>query len=197
MEMVVVVLIFVITMMATVNIFITTQRTQRKSAAMQKLQDDLRFVLNRIGNEARVDTIDYAQYDTINGAGLGAKVAGEDYLALRDFEGKQVVITTNKAAAVVSGDLCKNGAATCPPASDGTASTSCVVIGIDGVCAAATSSNISLDTLKFFIVPNTSAGSTTRQSAVRIVLDASSVIVGNSPTHVQMQTTISSRQYLH
>ncbi len=87
-EMMVVMTIFGVTLTAVSDIFVRAQRSARKTSAYEKLQQDMRFIMNRITSDVRNGSIDYSFYV---GANAIDSVNGNDALAVINSEGKHLV----------------------------------------------------------------------------------------------------------
>lgn len=57
--------IFSLTMLVATAVFITAQRTQRRTTSAQKLQDDTRFIMESIARTIKFTTVDYTCYNQI------------------------------------------------------------------------------------------------------------------------------------
>lgn len=64
-EMIIVLSIFVLIVLIVVNVFVIINNTQRKTVAMQKVQDDVRFLFEAMAQEIRLGTINYEHYDSM------------------------------------------------------------------------------------------------------------------------------------
>jgi len=85
-EMIVALSIFVMIILIVVNVFVVINNTQRKTVAMQRVQDDVRYLLEAVAQEIRLGTINYAHYGDM-----------EYDLHELDTEGEFVLALTNQA----------------------------------------------------------------------------------------------------
>ena len=183
-EMVVVVAIFAVAITITTDVFILAQRAQKKTAALQRLNNDLRYITNKMEGDLRTSTIYYDHY-----APSGPNPAGVDELALKDFEGKSVVYKLSKSVADASCPTLASSQAACP-----TANKQCLIVSIEGECASLTSSDVSLDAFNLIITPTVATDS--QQPLVKLNLTASATVKGqNTPITTSLQTSASLRQY--
>ncbi|MFH1192050.1 MAG: type II secretion system protein [bacterium] len=135
MELVVVLGVFSISIFIITEIFMFTNRSQKKVLAYQKVQSDASYALETMARAVRLGKIDYAHYTTVNNP--------EEELYVFDSDGRQAVF--EKA----TGADCANAA-----------SSPCIAAGIDqdadGTAdqfAAITPKGIKVSDLKFYIVP--------------------------------------------
>lgn len=135
MELVVVLGVFSTSIFIITEIFMFTNRSQKKVLAYQKAQSDASYTLETMARAVRLGKIDYVHYTTVSNP--------EDELYVFDSDGRQEVF--KKA----TGADCVNAA-----------SSPCIVAGIDqnadGTAdqfAAITPKGIKVSDLKFYIVP--------------------------------------------
>ncbi|MEK7649260.1 MAG: type II secretion system protein [Patescibacteria group bacterium] len=197
MEMIVVVTIFSILMMATSDIFMRAQRTQRKTAALQRLQDDTRFLTQKITSELQAGSIDYANalYTNAQSCDVAAPSAitpvdGNAVLVLRRFDGSRLYVKKDDTAGVCVDET----------------STPCLAMSDDNATwSSASSKGVKVESLTFYISPDKDpftfcdASATylrDTQPRVTIALRASATVTGSKePVVLSVQTTISSREY--
>ncbi len=193
MEMIVVVALFSILITATSDIFMRAQRTQRKTTAQQRLQDDARYLMQKIASEFQAGSLDYGVYAHGQDCDVGQSSAiksvdGNALLVFRRFDGTHLYIQQ-------SNDACVDAQ-----------STPCLALSDDGVSwSAASSKGVKIESLQFFISPDkdpftyceaTNAYLRDVQPRVTVVVTASATTVGvKDPAHLSIQTTISSREY--
>ncbi len=197
MEMIVVVTIFSILIMATSDIFMRAQRTQRKTAALQRLQDDARFLMQKVTSELQAGSIDYADVVYTNAQSCDAEapsaikpVDGNSILALRRFDGSHLYIKKETTPGV-----CVNEE-----------STPCLAMSDDNsIWSSASSKGVTIESLVFYISPDkdpflfcdqTASYIRDAQPRVTISLKASATVKGlRDAAKLSIQTTISSREY--
>lgn len=197
MEMIIVVTIFSILIMATSDIFMRAQRTQRKTAALQRLQDDVRFLMQKVALELQAGSIDYADAVYTNAQNCDATVPsaikpvdGNDVLALRRFDGSHLYIKKETAA-----DVCVDEE-----------SSPCLAMSDDNATwSSASSKGVKIESLVFYISPDKDPFSFCDQAAAylrdiqpraTIFLKASATVKGSKdPAKLSVQTTLSSREY--
>ncbi len=197
MEMIVVVTIFSILIMATSDIFMRAQRTQRKTAALQRLQDDARFLTQKVTSELQAGSIDYADVAYTNAQSCDAAapsaikpIDGNSILALRRFDGSHLYIKKDDTSGVCVDEE----------------STPCLAMSDDNVTwSSASSRGVKIESLAFYISPDKDPFLFCEQSAtylrnvqprVTISLKASATVKGlRDAVKLSVQTTISSREY--
>ncbi|MDO8571922.1 MAG: type II secretion system protein [bacterium] len=183
-ELVVVISVFSITLVATTDIFMRSQRIQRRTAALERLQDDARYIMSKISSEVRAGAIEYAFYPSGQ-----IPADGSEELALINFEGKKLRF--------------KASSEQCPDVQ----STPCVLLSDDGGTSwgSATSKSITVERLYFYITPlkdpffldeATNEFTADQQPRVTVVLALSAIVKGQQePAKTTLQTTISTRAY--
>lgn len=192
MEMIVVVLLFSLVMMATADLFIRSQRTQRKTAALQRLQDDVRFLINKMALELQLGSLDYGAYANAQQCGAAQSsinpLDGNDTLVVRRFDGSRLFIKK-------ADDICVDAQ-----------SAPCFAVSEDGTSwSAASGRGVKVETMKFFITPakdplvyceSEAAYVSDQQPRVTITLTVSATVTSvREPVELAVQTTISSRNY--
>lgn len=192
MEMIVVVLLFSLVMMAASDLFIRSQRTERKTAALQRLQDDIRFLVNKAALELQLGSLDYSAYANAQQCGTAQSsinsLNGNDTLAIRRFDGSRLFIKKTDDACVDA------------------ASTPCFVVSENGTAwSAASGRGVKVESLTFYISPsknpftyceNEVGYASDQQPRVTIALKASATVTGaKEPVTTAVQTTVSSRNY--
>ncbi len=135
MELVVVLGVFSTSIFIITEIFMFTNRSQKKVLAYQKVQSDASYALETMARAVRLGRIDYAHYTTVSNP--------EEELYVFDSDGRQAVFKKGTGADCVNA-----------------VSSPCVVAGIDqdanGTAeqfAAITPKGIKITDLKFYIVP--------------------------------------------
>lgn len=193
MEMIVVVSLFSVLMVAASDIFIRAQRTQRKTAALQRLQDDARYLTQKIASELQAGSLDFTAYanaQSCDGAQISAikPLNGNAVLALRRFDGTHLYIQKSQ-------DICVDEE-----------STPCLAVSDDGALwSSASSKGVKVESLTFYIFPDKdpftycdASGTYARddQPRVTVTLTASAVVRGvKEPARLSIQTTLTSREY--
>lgn len=193
MEMIVVVALFSILVVATGDIFMRANRTQKKTAALQRLQDDARYLMQKITSEVQAGSIDFSAYtyaQSCNSAQQSAiePIGGNDQLALRRFDGTRLHIKKMD-------ENCADGL-----------STPCLAVSDDNASwSAASSKGIKVESLQFYIFPDkdpftycddTAAYLRDDQPRVTVALTASAAVAGSAkPARFSVQTTVASREY--
>lgn len=193
MEMIIVVALFSVLTMATSDIFMRTVTTQRKTAALQRLQDDVRYLTQKVTAELQAGSLEYSAYENARECNAGTAssikpVQGNAILAIRRFDGTHLYITK-------SDSVCVNEQ-----------STPCLAISEDGTTwTSASSRNVTIDSLLFYISPDKdpfiycdSSSAYLRNSQPRVTINvtaSASVTAGKEPVHLSLQTTIASREY--
>lgn len=114
MELIVVMGVFSISSMIIVEIFMFTNKSQKKVIQAQRLQSDLSYTLETMARAVRLGKIDYDAYYVIYGNGAIPSPVNE--LFLKDADGRQVVFKKGMNAA----DGCPNDE-----------SSPCIIQGID------------------------------------------------------------------
>lgn len=193
MEMIVVISLFSILMVATSDIFMRAQRTQRKTAALQRLQDDARYLMQKTATELQAGSIDYGQYanaqdcdDTHVSAIKPAD--GNALLAFRRFDGSHLYLQKSDSVCVDE------------------QSTPCFAMSDDGATwSSASSKGVKIESLFFYISPDKdpftycdASGAYLRdvQPRVTVNLTASATVAGvTEPVRLSVQTTLTSREY--
>jgi prepilin-type N-terminal cleavage/methylation domain-containing protein len=182
MEMLVVMGIFSVVVTAASDIFMLSNRVERKVFASEKMQSDARYTLEAMVREVRTDSIDYGYYSTHGGLKLP-----EDRLALIGANGDKIVFSKDT---------------TCYDA----ASSPCLVVAVNGGTAAPmTPKNVKLRQLVFYVSPNVDPMSMNVvdgtyasgvQPRVTIVMVLEGAIARSGESNITYtQTTAVSRQY--
>jgi prepilin-type N-terminal cleavage/methylation domain-containing protein len=115
-EMIVSIAVFSLTLLAVSDIFLRAQQAQRTSAALESLQADGRFVINKISQEIRGGSIDYGYYTEAN-LSLASSVAT---LALVSSDGRKLRFSSSTAPA------------SCAERTNSSTNTPCILISDDG-----------------------------------------------------------------
>ncbi len=85
-EMLIALSIFILVMLAGVNVYFVISTAQHRTVALQKVQDDVRYLYEAMAQEIRLGTINYTFYDTEN-ISLHPNISGDgitSILALQD-----------------------------------------------------------------------------------------------------------------
>lgn len=175
-EMIVAVGLFAIVSVIISQLFITFNRTQRRSGINAELQSDARVVMSQITERIRSGMIDYTAYG-------GTIVSPTESLHIIDENGALVTIE-------------KTTGASCPD----TDSSPCLTISEDGGTAFPMSSKeFTVDTIQFYIdpatdpVPGTGPDIQPRVTYTLGLKSTSNASADQQPIYVQ--STISSRVY--
>ncbi len=133
MEMVVVLGLFSLTVATASDIFIMSNRAQRKVFSMERAQADARYTLEAMVREIRNDLVDYQYYS-------GTVPLPADSLALIDENSSQIVFEKSDAA---TGQYCADAD-----------SQPCLLVTVDGSAPAPiTPKSVRLRNLKFYVAP--------------------------------------------
>ncbi len=190
-ELVVVIGVFSLVLVATTDIFMRSQRIQRRTAALERLQDDARYIMNKISSEVRAGAVDYASY--ANPHPQIDSTNGNSELIVTNFEGKKLRIN-------ISDDTTK---AACPDAG----SAPCIVLSDTNGASwgSMTGKSVIAERLNFYITPAkdpflldeaTNQYNADQQPRVTVVVTLSTPVKGQAePAHTTLQTTISTRSY--
>jgi len=182
MEMLVVMGIFSVVVTAASDIFMLSNRVERKVFASEKMQSDARYTLEAMVREVRSDSIDYGYYAAHEGLRLP-----EDRLALIGANGDRIIFS--------QGTDCYDAA-----------SSPCLVVSVNGgATAPMTPKNVKLRQLLFYISPNvdpmamnpvdgTYASGVQPRVTIVMVLEGALTRVGESNI-TYTQATAVSRQY--
>lgn len=190
-ELVVVIGVFSLILVATSDIFMRSQKIQRRTAALERLQDDARYIMNKIASEIRAGAIDYGYYYKIITPPPDLASSIEE-LAIINFDGKKLRF--------------KKGDAPCP---DVTVSAPCILMTDQGDISSpswgsATSKTVRVEKLTFMISPSKDPftpnedGSyeADEQPRVTIILALAAAVRGQQePARTTLQTTVSTRPY--
>lgn len=180
-EMLVVLAIFSVATVVIVDIFMMASRAQRRTLTIQKIQSNVRFSVEAMARETRMDMIDYDYYG-------GTVISPTTILALRDQDDNQIIF--------------RKSSEDCPLGTD-----QCLVVSIDGGTnwASITSKGVRVISLDFYITPavdpfklNTENGTYDSDDQPRVTIILSAEGVGVRPeeqTTVNLQTTVSNRIY--
>lgn len=90
MEMIVVLGLFSIVMVSASDIFLISNRTQRKTLNLERVQSDARYAMEAMVREIRSGAIDYPWYES-NGKPIG-ETGPTDTLAVIDGQGDRIVM---------------------------------------------------------------------------------------------------------
>lgn len=184
MEMVVVLGIFSLTVATASDIFIMSNRAQRKVFSMERAQADARYTLEAMVREIRNDMLDYSAYG-------GTVPAPAESLALIDESSSHITFSKSDD---VTGQYCSS-----PD------SRPCLLVVVDGSDPApVTPKNVKLRNLKFYISPSQDSNlfdSTADrfmndlQQRVTVVMVLENVNQTEGLTLTSVQATAASRQF--
>lgn len=189
MELLVVLGIFSMVVTATTDIFLLTNRSQRKIFGLERTQADARFTMEAIAREVRTGVIDYEYYAARTAPpAIGVPDAE---LALVDSAQSPLRFAMSTTATQ----------AACPDL----ASTPCLLVTAGGASTPITPKGVAVRNLKFYLAPatdpnvfdpSTGTYASTLQPRVTIVLVLESVgeRAGESSI-VSLQTTVANRKY--
>jgi len=193
-EMVITIFLFSLLIMIVSDVFSRAQQAQRRTVALQRLQDDMRFFINKISSSIKSGSVAYdwyAQQTTL------ISQSGNELLALTTFDGKKLLVKRGKDANTVCGTDEREPCFLFMSEDEG------------GSWQQASSNDIRINALVFFITPDKdpfplqelgdgSLGyNANAQPKVTIALQASSRVTGlrgQSPS-MTLQTTVSTREY--
>ncbi len=188
MELLVVLTIFSMVVTTATDIFLLTNRSQRKIFGLERTQADARYTLEAIAREVRTGTIDYAYY-----AGRAAQLATPDAeLALLDAANSPLKFKVSDSGTE----------ALCADAN----SRPCLLVTVGAnPPAAITPKNVAVRTAKFYVAPTSDPMSydvTTGSYASNVQPHVTIVLVLESrgdrageQSVVYLQTTATSRGY--
>ncbi len=193
MEMIVVISLFSVLMVATSDIFMRAQRTQRKTAALQRLQDDARYLTQKVTSELQAGSIDFGAYSNAKNCSGSVEseidpVQGNALLALQRFDGTRLFIQQSNRACVDDD------------------STPCLAVSDDGITwSSASSKGVKIESLTFYISPDKDpftycddTGTYLRDTQPRVTVSLTASVAVKSvsePVRLSVQTTIASREY--
>lgn len=188
MELLVVLTIFSTVVVASTDIFLLANKSQRKIFGLEKAQADARFTLEAITREVRTGRIDYAYYAS-RGTPLGVP---DTELALVDTSNETIRFKVSDSGTAA---LCANAA-----------STPCLLVTIGtNPAAAITPKGVAVRNVRFYVSPTTDpmqynvgtgAYAINQQPSVTVVmaLETRGDRVGEQSV-IYLQTTATSRQY--
>ncbi|MDP2656462.1 MAG: prepilin-type N-terminal cleavage/methylation domain-containing protein [bacterium] len=193
-EMMVATFIFVVVVVALLDLFSLAQRAQRTAASMENLQDNLRFSINRITDDVRDGGIDYAYYQA-HPADIDPDSGAANILAVRSFDGTSLWFKKGDGTA---GD--------CVDTETNPETKNCLLISDDdSTWHSLTGDGVSVEYLKFYILPtvdpfeidtDTGMYNAHQQPRVRIVVKGTGR-VRQTDVKIPMflQTLITTREY--
>jgi len=184
MELLVVMGIFSLTVGMTSSIFLLSNQAQRRVLAITAAQSDLRFTLEAIVREVRAGLIDYETYEASNGIQIPS-----DNLILRSASGERLEFYASSDPAVCPAGVSK-----------------CMAVRVDGVSQSITSAGLQLESLTFYITPQTDPFTIDEASGlykadsqplvtVAMKLKTLTTRPGDSVT-LDAQTTVAARSYV-
>ena len=182
MELLVVMALFSLTVAMASDIFLLSNRAQRRVIAITGAQADLRFSLEAMTREIRTGKIDFDRYATTGGIALPAS-----HLIIQSSQGSRE-------------DFYRETSKTICPAG----STGCLALSVDGGPAQAlTSTGVTVAKLSFYISPQqdpftqlpTGAYAANTQPTVTIAIEALTTNTGQEVQTITAQTTVASRIY--
>ena len=183
MELLVVMGLFSMTVLMASDVFLLSNRAQRRVLAITQAQGDIRFALESMVREIRTGRIDYASY-----AGNGGIAVPANHLIILSAAGSKEDFYVETSNTICPTNIPK-----------------CLALSINGGTAQSlTSSSVSIDRLSFYISPaqdpfaqasNGSYGSNI-QPTVTIAIQAKTALTAPQDTLVMnAQTTAESRTY--
>jgi prepilin-type N-terminal cleavage/methylation domain-containing protein len=172
-ELLVTLAIFSTVMTAAVNIFVYTQKAQRRTEAKQATQTDARFALEVMQRQARAGRVDYSAY--------GGTISSNPQTVLALVNTAGVKVQFRRAEAAGRGEV--------QMSQDGGSSWS-----------ALTPPDLSVESLAFYLAPATDPfaanPATDRSPLTTIVMSTVNLREGGGDAPTFLQTSASSRQYL-
>jgi prepilin-type N-terminal cleavage/methylation domain-containing protein len=192
-EMVITIFLFSLLIMIVSDVFSRAQQAQRRTVALQRMQDDMRFFINKISSAVKSGSIAYNWYAQ---PGVTISQSGNELLALTTFDGKKLLVKRGKDEQV----SCSNNED--EPCS--------LFMSEDGTTwDQASSDDIRINQLLFFIAPEKDPFSLQEQidgsldynahaqPKVTMIVAASSRVSGlrGAPPRMTLQTTVSTREY--
>lgn len=207
-EVLIVVAVFSLTMLVATNIFILANRSQRQASVDQKIQGDIRFVMEAISREVRFGTIDYDCYaqgncDPVNPApiNLSATRGETSVLALKDADGNKIRFAAFPENGERKLQVCLINAATDNPdkcaSPDAGAENDWEVITPDNIRVAATTFILYPHTNPYLPCTGTCAGAYEADGQPKVTIILQTRQSGNEvvPEEISSQTTVISRFY--
>ncbi len=195
-ELLVVIFMYSILLAGTIDIFVQAQRAQRKVAALEKLQDDARFLIQTITQAFQAGGFDYSCYTQGQGQLCKKDLPQEsneamDILAVKNFEGRTIQFKRSENSAECSADI---------------ESTPCLLVSDNGgqTWVRGSSDGVKVNVLKFYISPSQNPFQlgqdneylAHQQPRLTIVFGGTAKIKRFKETaNIFIQTTISSREY--
>lgn len=103
-EMIIAMSLFVLVLVLATNVYFLINNSQRRVVAMQKVQDDVRYVFEAMAQEVRLDKINYSFYNTTGSPGLPVDLhplasAANYMLATTNQQGDQVFFRRSSSVA--------------------------------------------------------------------------------------------------
>lgn len=204
-EVILVVTIFSIAIVAVSDLFMRAQRTQRVTAVLQRLQDDGRFVLQRLTNEIRSGSIDFDCYGPQAPCGeILNSVNGNATLGIKNASGTTYII---RAARGVGSTECIDSQSTpCLLISDdrGITWTSLTSRGVK-LARRNIDANTQIPLVSFFLSPDKdpfifdeaqNQYLSNKQPTVTVAFTLASAVEGRrEDVRLSLQTTIATREY--
>lgn len=199
-EMIITIFLFSLLIMIVSDVFGRAQQAQRRTVALQRLQDDMRFFMNKIASGVRSGSISYNWYVRQQPNPLSQN-GNTETLALTTFDGKNILMRRGTDTRIPL-----------TPCDDTDQTKPCILLMSedDGVSwQQASSQDIHIEQLLFFITPQKDPFSLEQQSdgslgysaqtqpKVTVSLHASSRVTGfrGAAPSMSLQTTISTREY--
>ncbi|MBI2645354.1 type II secretion system protein [Candidatus Uhrbacteria bacterium] len=199
-EMVITIFLFSLLIVIVSDVFSRAQQAQRRTVALQRLQDDMRFFINKISSSIRSGSVTYAWYVQPQHEAVASD--GNTLLALTTFDGKKVLVRRGADTNIPAPTLCNDADQGAP----------CMLLMSEDDGATwhrASSQDIHIDRLMFFIAPQKdpfpleeqSDGSldygANAQPKVTVSVRASSRVSGlrGKAPSMTLQTTVSTREY--
>ncbi len=205
-ELVVVIFIFSILLTGAIDIFVQAQRAQRKVAALEKLQDDARFLMQTITQSFQLGSLDFDCYqrpekDKALNLGLCGDsidtLEGNGILGIKTFEGKTILFAHSSLIGEGQGKCIDEESAPCVMVAE-------VSSAGEPSWTPASSQGVRVETLQFYLSPDKNPFVlndqneyiSNAQPRVTVVFGATAQIKRFKETaKTFVQTTISSREY--
>ncbi len=198
-EMIITIFLFSLLIVIVSDVFSRAQQAQRRTVALQRLQDDMRFFMNKIASGVRSGSVTYEWYAEPT---HGISQNGNDTLALTTLDGKKLLVKRGK----------DTNAPLPTPCDDADQSVPCILLMSEDNSATwqqASSGNVRIERLLFFVTPQKDPFSLEQQSdgfleynaqtqpKITVSVSASSRVTGlrGSVPRMSLQTTVSSREY--
>lgn len=176
MEMIVATALFLTVITVSIGIFLSVTKANNKINAMQKVENEIRYILEKISKEVRLGTIYYDYYDIVYSGNFENPAP---ILALSDN-------ANNISYFMLNGDNSSPGI---------------VQMSLDGGSnwSDLSTDSVIVDSLDFYLLPDSNSFSQNsiniKQPMVTLFLEAHYDRGSSFDGQIKIQTTISSRQY--